>query len=69
MSTNYDGAKNGHVNEVSLISVDPSITFATVLGGVGRTEYPCDIPVKGKVDVVPVVSAPYPGETKTFEPK
>lgn len=45
ISTIYDGAKDGHVNEVPVTSVDNSYTLATVLGGVGKTEYPCDIPV------------------------
>ncbi len=59
----------GHVNKVSVCSLDEPRTLTTVLGGVGVKEYPCDIPTEGKSDVVPVVSAPYPGDTFTFEPK
>lgn len=43
--------------------------LATVSGGVGKVEYPPDVPIDGKVDVASVVSSPYPNESLTLESK
>lgn len=65
ISTDCDGIKVGPDSVSICVAVCVALTFATVSGGAGMSEYPVEGATEGEVDVASVVSAPYPGMPST----